>query len=32
MEDNNFNKTELFENCYCQKYYRIILCDVMNKV
>lgn len=19
MEDNNFNKTELFENCYCQK-------------
>ena len=19
MEDNNFNKTELFDNCYCQK-------------
>lgn len=24
MEDNNFDKTELFENCYCQKVLPIV--------
>lgn len=42
MEDNNFNKTELFENCYCQKvlplaydnslsYYEV-LCKLTGKI
>ena len=42
MEDNNFNKTELFENCYCQKvlplaydnslsYYEVI-CKLVGKI
>lgn len=42
MEDNNFNKTELFENCYCQKvlpltydnslsYYEV-LCELTGKI
>lgn len=42
MEDNNFNKTELFENCYCQKvlpltydnslsYYEV-LCKLEGKI